>query len=157
MGVFGWYSWQTNLSITAMALDVGCAVIPGSATCNRRNLLQPREMLTKSPAFLYPWGFPVISVPLLHCLYLYGECRIPPKNKTIIVTFMHFYDFFVRLIKMYSFFLHVISHTIYPSFKTRFIGFVASSILRRPRDGNNLLKLEKIPTSVGLYLGSWFI
>ena len=59
---------------------------PQIRKCSRRHLPQ-LEMLSSRPAFLYPQIFPVISVQLLHCLYLYGECLIPPNDKTIFVTF----------------------------------------------------------------------
>ena len=85
MQVFGWYSWQTNFLITATALDVGCAVVPRSASA------------INGISFSFKNGFQQASFPLpakllgivsfpIHCSTVFVFKENAPSD-LIIVTF----------------------------------------------------------------------
>ena len=63
MCVFGWYNWQTNFSIAAMVLDVGCTVVPRFASAVTLSLSASRNAF-QHPSFPLHAKLPVISAPL---------------------------------------------------------------------------------------------
>ena len=63
MFVFGWYNWQTNFSIAAMVLDVGCTIVPRFASAVTLSSSASRNAF-QHPNFPLHAKLPVILAPL---------------------------------------------------------------------------------------------